>query len=122
MKKGAITSLVFTCITFVLGIVAIILSFRSALSPVSIEHFSQGFALRMSFSSSFGVAISSISVMTMIFGCSLLIISIILLCLTIRLFYWANNDNVIKETVKDRVVDKKEVKQVVGVQESEETK
>lgn len=121
MKKGAITSLVFTCVTFVVSIVAIVLSYRSALTPVSIEHLAQGFTLRMSFSSSFGVAISSISVMTMILGCSLLIISVLLLCLTIGLFKLASmEESKLNRPYVKKV--KKTIKQVSDIKEEPKDK
>jgi hypothetical protein len=81
MKKASVVSLVFSCILFVLGVALIIASFRQALTPVSIQHYAEGFTMRLSINN-LSLAITSISLMFLILGCSLFMSSIILLALS----------------------------------------
>ncbi len=80
MKKGSIVSFVFSGILFVFGVGLIISSFRQALTPVSIQHFAEGFTMRLSINN-LNLAITSISLMILLLGCSLFISSFLLLIL-----------------------------------------
>ncbi|MGD1819439.1 MAG: hypothetical protein ACPKOI_06110 [Pleomorphochaeta sp.] len=81
MKKGSIVSLVFSCLFFVLGVSLVLASFRQALTPVSIQHYAEGFTMRLSINN-LNLAISSISLMFLVLGSSLVISSILLLMLS----------------------------------------
>ncbi|MCY1152451.1 MAG: hypothetical protein PQJ45_11510 [Sphaerochaetaceae bacterium] len=109
MKKGSIVSLVFSCIFFVIGLAFVIASFRQALTPVNIQHFAEGFTMRLSINN-LSLAISSLSLMFLVLGCNLVISSILLLMLSSYLHvssmkktdYQVNNKDKITPTKKEK--------------------
>ncbi len=115
MKKGSIVSLVFSCIFFVLSVSLIIASFRQALTPLSIQHYAEGFTMRLSINN-LSLAISSISIMFLILGSSLLISSILLLILSSYLLVSSKkeiSENKIDDTKVERKLEKKEETPVI---------
>lgn len=121
MKKGSIVSLVFSCIFFVLSVSLIIASFRQALTPVSIQHYAEGFTMRLSINN-LSLAISSISIMFLILGSSLLISSILLLILSSYLLVSSKkevSETVIDDVKVERKLEKKEETPVIESTEEE---
>ncbi len=115
MKKGSIVSLVFSCIFFVVSVSLIIASFRQALTPLSIQHYAEGFTMRLSINN-LSLAISSISIMFLILGSSLLISSILLLILSSYLLVSSKkeiSENKIDDTKVERKLEKKEETPVI---------
>lgn len=123
MKKGSIVSYIFSGILFVFGVGLIISSFRQALTPVSIQHFAEGFTMRLSINN-LNLAITSISLMVLLLGCSLLISSILLLILGCYLSVSSKNNNTvqIEKKHKDKIVEKseKEIPEVIEIKPKEE--
>jgi len=121
MKKGSIVSLVFSCIFFVLSVSLIIASFRQALTPVSIQHYAEGFTMRLSINN-LSLAISSISIMFLILGSSLLISSILLLILSSYLLVSSKkevSEIKIDDVKVERKLEKKEETPVIESTEEE---
>ncbi len=121
MKKGSIVSLVFSCILFVLSVSLIIASFRQALTPVSIQHYAEGFTMRLSINN-LSLAISSISIMFLILGSSLLISSILLLILSSYLLVSSKkevSEIKIDDVKVERKLEKKEETPVIESTEEE---
>jgi Ca2+/H+ antiporter len=106
MKKGSIVSLVFSCIFFVIGLAFIIASFRQALTPVNIQHFAEGFTMRLSINN-LSLAISSLSLMFLVLGCSLFISAILLLILFSYLHVSSKDE--LNETVKNNKNEKRKL-------------
>ncbi len=110
MKKGSIVSLVFSCIFFVIGFAFIIASFRQALTPVNIQHFAQGFTMRLSVNN-LSLAISSLSLMFLVLGCNLVISAILLIMLSSYLHVSSNKGSKQSGKVSDEIKPKKYEKQ-----------
>ncbi len=131
MKKGSIVSLIFSCILFVLGVGFVIASFRQALAPVSIQHFAEGFSMRLSISN-LTMAISSISLMFLILGSNLIISSILLLFLSCYLnvsskkVYTSDQGNIeikdkkVKASKDDEKKEEESKKEVIEIQPTQE--
>ncbi|MDC7242788.1 MAG: hypothetical protein PQJ44_02200, partial [Sphaerochaetaceae bacterium] len=108
-------SFVFSGILFIFGIGLVIASFRQALTPISIQHFAEGFTMRMSINN-MNYAITSISIMLVIVGCCSFLSSILLLFLG---FYLLNNSCKINvEKKPENKVEKKQSdnNEVVGIE------
>ena len=105
MKKGSIISLVFSCILFVFGAALVIASFRQAMAPVSIQHYAEGFSMRLSINN-LSLAISSISLMFLILGCTLIISSLMLLILTFILHFSTKDEVVALKPEKETITEK----------------
>lgn len=103
MKKGSIVSLVFSCILFVFGVSLVIMSFRQALTPVSIQHYAEGFTMSLSINN-LSLAISSISVMFLILGGNLIVSSILLLILSCYLHVSSKSNTVMDANLKTQKV------------------
>ena len=73
MRKNAIVSLVFSLICLVFGVMLNIVGFRHALSPVSIQKYVGGFSMSMTVPGSMSFGFSSMSLMLIILGSSLLV-------------------------------------------------
>ena len=73
MRRNAIVSLVFSLICLVFGVMLNIVGFRHALSPVSIQKYVGGFSMSMTVPGSMSFGFSSMSLMLIILGSSLLI-------------------------------------------------
>lgn len=106
MKKGSIVSFIFSCILFVFGVGFIIASFRQAMAPVSIQHFAEGFTMRLSINN-LNMAISSISLMLLILGSTFFISSFILLLLSCYLNISSKNiinnkDEIIETNIQEK--------------------
>lgn len=79
MKKGVLTSLVFSIVAFVLSLITIIVSINSISNTKNI------FGASLSIITNSGLLNSSIFIMALILGCCLFIVSIILLSFTLKL-------------------------------------
>lgn len=109
MKKASVVSLVFSCILFVLGVAFVIASFRQALTPVSIQHYAEGFTMRLSINN-LSLAISSISLMFLVLGTTLFLSSILLLFLSSYLLISSKNEYIAisQETVSAENTNEKQ--------------
>ena len=99
MKKGSIVSLVFSCILFVFGVALVILSFRQAMTPVSVQHYAEGFTMRLSINN-LSLAMSSISLMFLVLGGNLIVSSILLLMLSCYLHVSSKSYSTVSGTTK----------------------
>lgn len=73
MRRNAIVSLVFSLICLVFGVALNVVGFRHALSPVSIQKYVGGFSMSVTVPGSMSFGFSSMSLMLIILGSSLLI-------------------------------------------------
>ena len=78
MKKSVLTGFVFSIVAFVLSLIAIIVSIHS------ISNATNTFEVSLSFIANSSLLNSSISIMTLILGCCLFIVSIIMISLTFK--------------------------------------
>jgi hypothetical protein len=79
LKKGVLTSLVFSIVAFVLSLITIIVSFNS------ISNTRNNFVASFSIITNSGLLNSSIFIMALMLGCCLFIASLFLLKLTLKL-------------------------------------
>ncbi|MCH3915994.1 MAG: hypothetical protein LKE40_00590 [Spirochaetia bacterium] len=86
MKKCAVWTLVFSAIALVLGIVLDVNAFRLASTPITIQQYAGGFAMGPGFGGAIGIGFSSLSLMLLILGSSLLVCAVCLLGISVYCF------------------------------------
>ncbi|MBK5201345.1 MAG: hypothetical protein JJE21_07405 [Spirochaetaceae bacterium] len=87
MKKGAIISLVFAILSFLIGLIIIVYSLGLILTPMSIQDFNAGVTASITYSS---LSVHSLMpLMMIILGCTLFVSAILFFIVSINLFILA---------------------------------